>query len=90
MSARLSALAITLLSSLATRPLGPRRRRPRHDEAGQATAEYALVLLGVAALAILVMVWANKTGVITRLFEAVFNEIQGRIKAPAVPSPSPS
>ncbi|MDP9442782.1 MAG: DUF4244 domain-containing protein [Actinomycetota bacterium] len=81
MSARLSALAITLLSSLATRPAATRRRRPRHDDAGQATAEYALVLLGVAALAILVMAWAAKTNLVGELLDLVFGQLKKRAKS---------
>lgn len=88
MSVRRTAVFVTLLLALTTGSTGARRRRSLPDESGQATAEYALVLLGVAALAILVMVWANKTGVITRLFEAVFKEIQDHIKAPVGPSSS--
>ena len=34
-------------------------RRGPQGEAGQTTAEYALVLLGVAAIALLVVAWAK-------------------------------
>jgi Flp pilus assembly pilin Flp len=47
----------------------------RRDEAGQATAEYALVLLGAAALALLVVSWATKTNVVGRLLDAVFGQL---------------
>jgi hypothetical protein len=47
----------------------------RRDQRGQATAEYALVLLGVAAVALLVGVWAAKTNLIGKLFELVFRKI---------------
>ena len=47
----------------------------RRDERGQATAEYALVLLGVAAVALLVGVWAAKTNLIGKLFDLVFRKI---------------
>ncbi len=90
MSLRLTAVFVPLLLVVTSASTGARGGRSVPDESGQATAEYALVLLGVAALAILVMVWATKTGVITRLFEAVFEQIQDRIKSPARPSPSPS
>jgi len=53
--------------------------RARRDERGQATAEYALVLLGAAALAILVLGWAAKSGKITELFDKVFDSITGKI-----------
>ncbi len=42
-----------------SRPLPPRLR----GEAGQTTAEYALVMLGAAAIAALVVTWASKTDV---------------------------
>ena len=45
------------------------------DQRGQATAEYALVLLGVAAVALLVGVWAAKTNLIGKLFDLVFRKI---------------
>ena len=44
-------------------------------EAGQATAEYALVLLGVAAIALLVAAWATKSGKIGQLFDAVIGKL---------------
>jgi Flp pilus assembly pilin Flp len=47
----------------------------RRDQHGQATAEYALVLLGVAAVALLVGVWAAKTNLIGKLFDLVFRKI---------------
>ena len=62
----------------------PRRsggQRPRgggraiSGEAGQATAEYALVLLGVAAIALLVAAWATKSGKIGQLFDAVIGKL---------------
>jgi hypothetical protein len=45
---------------------------------GQATAEYALVLLGAAALALLVVGWATKTNLVGRLLDAVFGQLLGR------------
>ena len=45
------------------------------DEDGQATAEYALVLLGAAAVALLVVGWATKTNTIGRLLDAVFGHL---------------
>ena len=47
----------------------------RRDHRGQATAEYALVLLGVAAVALLVGVWAAKTNLIGKLFDLVIGKI---------------
>ncbi len=49
--------------------------RHRAAEAGQATAEYALVLLGAAAIALLLAAWAAKSGAIGRLFDAVVDQL---------------
>lgn len=76
---RLSAATVTLLSVLARPPVGLRGRRRVADEAGQATAEYALVLLGVAALAILVVTWA-KSNPVGDLFDVVFDRLTTRAK----------
>jgi hypothetical protein len=47
----------------------------RYDQRGQATAEYALVILGAATLAILLLVWAQQTGAIGDLFDKVLNSV---------------
>ena len=47
----------------------------RRSEAGQATAEYALVMLAAAALAGLLIAWAASTDGIGRLLDAVLNSI---------------
>jgi hypothetical protein len=61
---------------------GDRRRagvRARGD-AGQSTAEYALVLLGAASIALLLVAWATKTDRITKLLDGVVDEVIGRVK----------
>ena len=58
-----------------TRRSRARRRLRRPAEAGQATAEYALVLLGVAFIAVLVLDWARNTNMIGRLLNTVFKSI---------------
>lgn len=55
--------------------LGPARARRLRNDAGQTTAEYALVLLGVAAIAMLLLAWARGTGAFTDLFDAVLDSI---------------
>jgi hypothetical protein len=47
----------------------------RRGEAGQTTAEYALVIIGAAALASLLLAWATKSGAISKLFEAVISRV---------------
>ena len=54
--------------------------RPRADERGQASAEYALVLLGAAAIALLIVAWATKTELVGKLLDAVMNALTGKVK----------
>jgi hypothetical protein len=54
----------------------PRHRQP--VDVGQATAEYALVLLGAAAVALLLIGWATTTDQVSRLFDFVVDQIVGR------------
>lgn len=54
--------------------------RTRHDQRGQASAEYALVLLGAAAIALLIVAWATKSELVGKLFDAVMNAITGKVK----------
>jgi len=46
---------------------------------GQSTTEYALLLLGVAAIALAVTTWATSTGKIGELFDSVVDSIIGRV-----------
>ena len=63
--------AMTLLSG---------RGHARTDERGQASAEYALVLLGAAAIALLIVAWATKTDLIEKLLDSVLKVITGKVK----------
>ena len=63
-------LFVHLSTVLAT--IGARLRR---DERGQATAEYALVLLGAAAIALLLLAWGTSTGAVSRLLDAVLRAL---------------
>lgn len=51
----------------------------RRGERGQSTAEYALLLLGAATIALIVVTWATGTGKISELFDAVVDSIIGRV-----------
>jgi hypothetical protein len=51
------------------------RTRNRRAERGQATAEYALVMLAAAALAGLLLAWASSSGGIDRLLDAVMDAL---------------
>jgi hypothetical protein len=52
--------------------------RGRGDD-GQATAEYALVLLGAAAVALLLVAWATKSGKVSALLDAVIDKILSQL-----------
>lgn len=45
------------------------------DERGQTSAEYALVLLGAASVALLVIVWARNTDQVGRLLDSMFRSV---------------
>jgi len=64
---------MTLLSGLTA-------ARARTDERGQASAEYALVLLGAAAIALVIVAWATKTDLIGKLLDQVVKTITGKVK----------
>lgn len=64
-------LPLYLRARSALSRLTPRRR----SDGGQTTAEYALVLVGVAAIALLVVAWATDTNKIGRLFDGVLDSI---------------
>ena len=53
------------------------RRRPI-VETGQASVEYALVLLGAALVATLLIGWATKTQLLGDLFDHVLSLIRGK------------
>jgi hypothetical protein len=56
-----------------------RIRRHLRDDRGQSTAEYALVLLGAAGVALLLVAWATKTDKITRLLNSVIDQVLGKV-----------
>ena len=49
------------------------------DDRGQSTAEYALVLLGAAAIALLVVAWATETDKVTDLFDSVVDRVLDQV-----------
>ena len=58
--------------------IGARLAR-RRGEAGQATAEYALVLLGAAAVALALVSWVGR-GRVASFFDAIFNHLMAAAK----------
>jgi len=55
------------------------RSHADHDDAGQTTAEYVLLILGAATIAILVTSWASATDKVGRLFDRVVNSITNKV-----------
>jgi Flp pilus assembly pilin Flp len=50
------------------------------DQQGQTSAEYALVLLGAASVALLIALWAKDTNKIGKLLDAIFESITKLVK----------
>jgi hypothetical protein len=76
-------LAVTdvLTRPPATRPRSTRSRTgPASGDAGQTTAEYGMVLLGAAGIALLLVGWATKSGAIGKLFDVVMDNVIGKVK----------
>ena len=63
--------------ALATDLVG--RARAGRTAGGQSTAEYALVLLGAATVAVVFIAWAGKTSRIGKLFNAVLDTVIGKV-----------
>jgi hypothetical protein len=59
--------------------LDHRLRRRLADDRGQSTAEYALVLLGAAGVALLLIAWATKTDRVTRLLNGVIDRVLDQV-----------
>lgn len=53
---------------------------PSSDDRGQTTAEYALVMLGAAGVAMLLLGWATRSGAVGSLFDAVLDGIVGHLR----------
>ncbi len=56
-----------------------RLRRRFIDDRGQSTAEYALVLLGAAGVALLLVAWATKSDKVTRLLNSVIDRVLSQV-----------
>jgi len=51
----------------------------RTAESGQATAEYALVIVAAATIALALIIWASTTGVLPAFFNAVIQRVTGML-----------
>jgi len=50
-------------------------RLPLEDEEGQATAEYALVILAAAAVAVVLIAWARSSGKLPAFFDNIIDQV---------------
>lgn len=50
-----------------------------YREDGQATAEYALVIVAAAAVALALILWATNTGALESLFDAVVERVRSYV-----------
>lgn len=81
MYAALLTIQITALS-LVERTLSRSARlvgRSARRDLGQSTAEYALVLLGAATVALVFIAWAGKSSRIGNLFNTVLDTVIGKV-----------
>ena len=46
-------------------------------EAGQTTAEYALVILAAAAVAVVLIAWARSSGKLPGFFDSIIDQVAG-------------
>ena len=56
------------------------RGRLSRDE-GQTTAEYALVILAAAAIAVVLIAWAHSSGKLPAFFDQIINNVTGDANA---------
>ncbi len=54
-----------------------RARHPISEEAGQTTAEYALVILAAAAVAVVLIAWARSSGKLPAFFDSIIDQVAG-------------
>ena len=52
-------------------------RKAAAEEDGQSTAEYALVMLAAAAIALVLLAWARSSGKLPAFFDGIIDRIVG-------------
>ncbi|MGH2759991.1 MAG: hypothetical protein ACRDKJ_10580 [Actinomycetota bacterium] len=68
--------------------LGGWSAAPRmRSEAGQTVAEYALVLLVAAAIAVAFLVWAKQSGKLDAFFDLIFDKLVNSVDPQGSPAP---
>jgi Flp pilus assembly pilin Flp len=74
------ALQRVLFNTFGTTANSSSHSRRMRRETGQASVEYALVLLGAALVATLLISWATSTNLISSLFDYILGLIRGKAK----------
>ena len=59
--------------------LEARNTESRRGETGQASVEYALVIVAAAVIATVLISWATSTNVLDALFDHVVNVVKGKV-----------
>jgi hypothetical protein len=72
-------LHILVTLQILTLARAERLRERLTSERGQSTAEYALVLLGAAGVALLLVAWATKSGKVTELLNSVLDRVLSKV-----------
>ena len=54
-----------------------RTRSRLSGEVGQTTADYALVILAAAAVAVVLIVWARSSGKLPAFFDSIIDQVAG-------------
>jgi Flp pilus assembly pilin Flp len=57
------------------------------SESGQTVAEYAVVLLVAAAIAVGFLIWARQTGKLNAFFDSIFNKLVNSVDSAPTPTP---
>jgi hypothetical protein len=57
------------------------------SEAGQTVAEYAIVLLVAAAIAVGFLIWAKQSGKLNSFFNSIFDKLVNSVDATPAPTP---
>lgn len=73
-------LQLAVLVHLGLLRAGDALERRRRDESGQTSAEYALVLMGAASVALLIGLWARNTDRVGKLLDVVFDNLVKAVK----------
>ena len=58
-------------------PMPDLRHLVQHRDEGQTTAEYALMILAAAAVAVILIAWAKSSGRLPAFFDSIIDQVAG-------------